>query len=305
MINFFKLIRWQNLVLILLIQVLIKYVLFNTIDALSLALSDFNFGLLVLATLCIAAAGNIINDIYDLETDQINKPDRVIIDKHISEKTAFNWYVILTIIAVGIGFYLANQVQKTGFAVIFIGISALLYMYATHLKQAILIGNLVIAGLVSMVILVVGLFDLLPVITAENQLLQLGFFKILMDYAIFALMINLCREILKDIEDIDGDHALEMRTLPIVIGRLRATKVVFALSILLQFLIVYYIISEIYEYYIAVVYFLLCIVAPLLVFSIKIFTAETKKEFQHLSNLLKFVMLFGVLSILLYPFILN
>ena len=305
MINFFKLIRWQNLVLILLIQVLIKYVLFNTIDALSLALSDFNFGLLVLATVCIAAAGNIINDIYDLETDQINKPDRVIIDKHISEKTAFNWYVILTIIAVGIGFYLANQVQKTGFAVIFIGISALLYMYATHLKQATIIGNLVIAGLVSMVILVVGLFDLLPVITAENQLLQLGFFKILMDYAIFALMINLCREILKDIEDIDGDHALEMRTLPIVIGRLRATKVVFALSILLQFLIVYYIISEIYEYYIAVVYFLLCIVAPLLVFSIKIFTAETKKEFQHLSNLLKFVMLFGVLSILLYPFILN
>lgn len=305
MINFFKLIRWQNLVLILLIQVLIKYVLFNTIDALSLALSDFNFGLLVLATVCIAAAGNIINDIYDLETDQINKPDRVIIDKHISEKTAFNWYVILTIIAVGIGFYLANQVQKTGFAVIFIGISALLYMYATHLKQATIIGNLVIAGLVSMVILVVGLFDLLPVITAENQLLQLGFFKILMDYAIFALMINLCREILKDIEDIDGDHAMEMRTLPIVIGRLRATKVVFALSILLQFLIVYYIISEIYEYYIAVVYFLLCIVAPLLVFSIKIFTAETKKEFQHLSNLLKFVMLFGVLSILLYPFILN
>jgi 4-hydroxybenzoate polyprenyltransferase len=178
-------------------------------------------------------------------------------------------------------------------------------MYATHLKQATIIGNLMIAGLVSMVILVVGLFDLLPVITAENQLLQLGFFKILMDYAIFALMINLCREILKDIEDIDGDHALEMRTLPIVIGRLRATKVVFALSILLQFLIVYYIISEIYEYYIAVVYFLLCIVAPLLVFSIKIFTAETKKEFQHLSNLLKFVMLFGVLSILLYPFILN
>ncbi|MCO4821362.1 MAG: geranylgeranylglycerol-phosphate geranylgeranyltransferase [Flavobacteriaceae bacterium] len=305
MINFFKLIRWQNLVLILLIQVLIKYVLFNTIDALSLALSDFNFGLLVLATVCIAAAGNIINDIYDLETDQINKPDRVIIDKHISEKTAFNWYVILTIIAIGIGFYLANQVQKTGFAVIFIGISALLYMYATHLKQATLIGNLVIAGLVSMVLLVVGLFDLLPVITAENQLLQLGFFKILMDYAIFALMINLCREILKDIEDIDGDHAMEMRTLPIVIGRLRATKVVFALSILLQFLIVYYIISEIYEYYIAVVYFLLCIVAPLLVFSIKIFTAETKKELQHLSNLLKFVMLFGVLSILLYPFILN
>jgi len=87
MIKFFNLIRWKNLALIILVQALIKYALFESFN-IQLSLSDFQFILLVLATVFIAAAGNIINDIYDIETDLVNKPEKVIVGKSISEKAA-------------------------------------------------------------------------------------------------------------------------------------------------------------------------------------------------------------------------
>lgn len=304
MINFLNLIRWQNLILIILTQVLIKYALLDAFNV-ETQLDSIHFTLLVLATVCIAAAGNIINDIYDTETDAINKPDKVIVGKFITEKAAYNWFILLSVIGVGIGFYLANHVGKSNFAALFVIISALLYVYASYLKQTFLIGNIIVSALVAMSILVVGIFDIIPAITMQNRGIQYVFFEILRDYAVFAFMINLLREIVKDIIDIDGDYNAEMKTLPIVIGRIRATKVTFFLALIPLFAIIYYIITYLYKQPIAVGYFILFIVGPLLYFSVKCFSTETKKELHHLSRVLKIVMLFGVLSLLLYPFILN
>jgi len=131
MINFLNLIRWKNLLLIALVQILIKYALLEPFEVVRFTLNDFGFGLLVLATLCIAAAGNVINDIYDVETDFVNKPTKIIVGNSISEKMAFNIYIILTIICVGVGFYLSNLVGRSGFSAIFVIISALLYIYST------------------------------------------------------------------------------------------------------------------------------------------------------------------------------
>jgi 4-hydroxybenzoate polyprenyltransferase len=305
MINFLNLIRWKNLLLIALVQILIKYALLESFEAVKFTLNDFGFSLLVLATLCIAAAGNVINDIYDVDTDLVNKPEKVIIGRSISEKKAFSFYIILTVMGVGLGFYLSNLVGRSGFSAIFVIISALLYIYATYLKQTTLIGNIVISFLVAMSLIIVGLFELLPVITEQNQETQLTFFKIIFDYAMFAFMINLLREILKDIEDVNGDYNSEMKTLPIVIGRDRATKVVFALSFIPLLSVIYYLVTFLYKHYIAVGYFLIFIIAPLLYFTIKSYTAELKEEVSLLSILLKFIMLFGVISLLLYPFILK
>ena len=107
--------------------------------------SDLNYALLIIATICIAAAGYIINDIYDVEVDYINKPDRVYVRKTISEKMAFNWYFALNIIGVGIGVYLSNQVNRSAVAAIFVICSALLYVYSNGLKQIPLVGNAIIA----------------------------------------------------------------------------------------------------------------------------------------------------------------
>lgn len=299
-----NLIRWKNLLMIALLQVLIKYALFLPFGVLT-TLNGFNFSLLVLSTLCIAAAGNIINDIYDIETDLVNKPNKVIVGKTISEKKANNLFLVFNSIGVGLGFYLSYSVGRNGFFAIFVIISALLYIYASYLKQMLLIGNFVISILVALSIIIVGLFELLPVITPENQTTQLMLFKILLNYAIFAFLINLVRELAKDIEDIDGDYKAGMNTLPIAIGRERASKVLFAVSLIPLLAVVYYMVTYLYKQPVAIGYFLIFIVAPLIYILIKSFNAETKKDVHHISGILKLVMLFGILSLLLFSYILK
>ena len=191
---FLNLIRWKNLLMIALIQCLIKYALFTPFGV-TMALNTFSFTLLVIATVCIAAAGNVINDIYDIETDFINKPHKIIIGKQISEKIAYNIFIALNVIGVGVGYYVSILVGKSTFFAVFVIVSALLYIYATYLKRTILIGNIVISILVSLSLIIVGLFDLLPAITTLNQSTQLMFFKILMDYAYFAFIINFDRRL--------------------------------------------------------------------------------------------------------------
>ena len=301
--NIFKLIRWKNLTIIALAQVLIKYALLVPFGV-ATTLTGFQFLLLVTSTLCIAGAGNIINDIYDVETDLVNKPNKVIVGKTVSEKTAYNLFIAFNVIGVGIGFYLSNIIGRNGFFALFIIISALLYIYASYLKQMMLIGNIVISILVGLSILIVGLFELLPAITSINQVTQLIFFKIIFEYSLFAFLINLTREVAKDIEDIDGDYKAKMLTLPIAIGRERATKVLFVVSLIPLAAVIYYMVTYLYKQQIAVLYFLICIVAPLIYIAIKSFNAETKKDFHHISTVLKLVMVFGILSLLLYKYFL-
>ncbi|MDU8887193.1 geranylgeranylglycerol-phosphate geranylgeranyltransferase [Yeosuana sp. MJ-SS3] len=303
MISFLNLIRWKNLLLIAIVQYLIKYALLIPFGV-TITLNWFGFLLLVLATLCIAAAGNVVNDIFDVETDTINKPDKVIVGKTISEKRAYNFFIIFNIIGVGIGFYLSNLVGKNGFFALFVIISALLYIYASYLKQILLVGNIIISILIALSIIIVGLFELLPVINTQNQETQLTFFKIILDYALFAFIINFIREIAKDIEDIDGDYKAGMNTLPIAIGKERAGKILFVLSLIPLIAVVYYVFTYLYKQLIATGYFLLFIIAPLIYVSIKFFSATTKKDFHNISNMLKIIMLFGMLSLLLYKYIL-
>lgn len=294
--------------MIALVQLLIKYALFDPFlktTELTITLNAFGFGLLVLSSLCIAAAGNIINDIYDVETDLVNRPSKVIVGKKISEKTAYNLFITFNVVGVLIGFYLSNLVGRSGFFAIFVIISALLYVYASYLKQTLLLGNIAISILVAMSILIVGVFELIPVITTQNQTTQFTFFKILLDYAIFAFLINLVREIIKDLEDVDGDYKSGMNTLPIVIGRERTSKVAFILILIPLFGAIYYVATYLIKFEIIIAYFLILIIAPLIYIAIKSYAAKTKKHYHHISNMLKLVMIFGMLSMLLYPIVLK
>ena len=300
--NFLNLIRWKNLLMIALVQLLIKYALLEPFGA-QTSLDILGISLLIVATICIAAAGNIINDIYDVETDFINKPDMLIVGKSISEKTAYNLFIAFNVIGVGIGFYLSNLVGKSAFFSLFVIISALLYVYASYLKRTLLIGNIVVSILVALSLIIVGVFELLPNINYLNRSLQLFFFKIIFNYAVFAFIIILLREITKDLEDIDGDYKAGMNTLPIAIGIERANKVLFTLTLISLLFVVYYIVDTLYKQLISVSYFLIFIVAPLIFVLIKIFEAKTKKDYHLISFVIKLVMLFGMLSLLLYKYV--
>ncbi|CAM3713647.1 geranylgeranylglycerol-phosphate geranylgeranyltransferase [Flavobacterium chungbukense] len=280
-------------------QLLFRYAFLKQ-QEIPLALSDWQYGLLVLSTVLLAAAGYVINNIYDVATDSINKPNDVVVGKGISETTAFNIYIALNVSGVGIGFLLSNIIQKPTFASLFILIASLLYFYSTSLKQIMILGNVVVAVLLAASVLIIGVFDLFPVTTSENKALMASLFSILTDYALFAFMINFIREIIKDIEDVNGDYNQGMNTLPIAIGINRAAKIALGFAIIAFILLSLY--SNTYfmqnKLYIVIFYAFATVLAPLLYFIVKIFSAKTQKDFHHLSTILKLILFFGILSIL-------
>lgn len=303
MLRYLKLIRAGNLIFIALTMFLIKYGLFEPFGV-AITLNLFGFSLLVLAVVLVAAAGYVINDIYDVPADLNNKPDRTFINKNISEKIAYRLFFVLNIIGVGLGFYLSNMIGRPGFSAFFIFGSAILYLYNSQFQQTILVGNLLVSFIVGLIPIGVGLYDLLPAITPENQQTQSTIFSILIDYSLFAFLVNFLREIVKDQQDINGDCNAGYKTLPIVLGKKRTNKILFLIGLLPLGFLVYYIYQYLFENTYAVVYTLFLLVGPLLIFQVNIWTAKKKTDYTRLSLILKVVLFFGLLSIGLLQFIL-
>ena len=270
---------------------------FLKLENISIALANWQYLLLVLSTICISAGGYVINNIEDQDSDLVNKPKDVVVGVSISENSAYNLYIALTLIGVSIGFYLSNVILRPGFLLVFILPAALLYIYATSLKQIMIVGNIVVALLLSISIIIIGLFVIFPATDFDNRDQMRMVFSVLVDYAIIAFIINFLREIIKDLEDIIGDSQQGMKTLPVVFGKLKTSKLVFALSFVPIFLILYYVYQYLFHLQYATVYILISIVGPLLYFTIKIWVATTTKDYHHLSQILKWIVFFGTISI--------
>lgn len=294
--KYLKLIRYQNLLLLAFMQLVFRY-LFLKQSYVDLALTDFNYILLIIATVSIAAGGYVINNIMDQDTDAISKPQKRVVGVSISETVAYNWYIGLTILGVALGFYLSNVIYKPTFASLFILVATLLYVYATSLKQIPVVGNIIVAALLSVSIVIIAFFDILPAIDQDNRIRMKEAFSILMDYAIFAFIINLIREIVKDLEDRDGDYQTGMNTLPIAIGIQKTKAIVGVLTVIAVLLLAYYLKTSLYELDYTIYYALVFIIGPLVYFGAKLSIAKEKKEFHHLSMVLKGVLFFGILSV--------
>lgn len=293
--DFLRLIRYKNLILLLFTQCLIHQGFLLALG-IPVVLSPFQFFLLASATICIAAAGYIINDIYDIQADSINKPARSYIPSKYSQNRALNLFLILNTVGVGLGFWLSYSIDKSSFAVIFVLVSALLYVYAVFLKGIPVLGNLVISFLVAISILIVVIFDLIPLLQIYGRQYTAAI-EVLRDYAIFAFLLNFLREIVKDIEDVDGDHAAGITTLPILLGRSRTAKITSVLGILYIFLLLGYIYLFLKENILTAVYLLVAVCLPLLFFSIQAWSAEKPQRFSQLSFYLKIIMVLGILSL--------
>ena len=294
--KYLKLIRYQNLLMLAFMQLVFRF-LFLKESNIYLALTDFNYILLVISTVCIAAGGYVINNIMDQDTDEIAKPQNRVVGVSISETAAYNWYICLTIVGVGIGFYLSNVIYKPTFASMFILVATLLYVYATNLKQIPVLGNVIVALLLSISIIIIALFDIFPATDPSNRTRMGEIFGILIDYAIFAFIINLIREMVKDMEDMDGDYQTGINTLPIAIGIQKTKIIVGVLTVIAITILAYYIKVHLFELDYVVYYTMVLIVGPLIYFGVKLLNALTKKEFHHLSLVLKLILFFGIISI--------
>jgi len=299
MINYLKLIRYRYLLLLAFMQFIFRFG-FLKLQNIPLSLADWHYILLVLSTVCLAAGGAIVNAIFQQDSDSENKPEFQVVGKFISENTAYNLYVAFTFIGVSIGFYLSNMIQKPNFAILFILIASTLYFYASSIKNSVLVGNIIIAFVNSIYLLIIGLFDLLPVTFDGNQTVMGIHFSILIDYAIFTFIISLLIELVSDIENTNGDSNQGLNTLPIAIGISKAKKVALAISLIPIFCVLYYLKVYLFDAKLlySFIYGLLFTVIPLIYFSFKIFKANDPKEFRHLYLILNWILFLGYLSIL-------
>ncbi len=196
---------------------------------------SFSFFLLVFSTVLIAAAGNVINDYFDVKADRINKPEKMIIGVHLKRRWAIISHWGLNIVAFSIAIYLSWLFNSFWYLFIHLLSINLLWGYSSYFKRKMLIGNFIIAGLTALVPILVSLYfhinpklSLLPDVSHFPFSEDFSFDIVLnvsLTIAIFAFVLNLVREIVKDIQDIEGDKLLRAKTIPIVLG-IKTTKII-------------------------------------------------------------------------------
>lgn len=273
--GFIQLTRFWNLLIIALAQYFTAYFLLNKT---SLAFSK-EMALLSFSTIIIAAAGYIINDYYDVKIDLINKPKRVVVGRILKRRVAMIAHTVLNFIGIGIGFYLSWKVGLLNFLCAFV-----LWLYSNQLKRIAFLGNLSVALLTGLSILIIGLF-----FEPGNILITA--------YALFAFAFTLIREIIKDIEDLKGDSTFGCKTLPVVYGVRKTKSFIYILSYL--FLIglctlAYLLVG------LAMTYLCLGLIIPIGYLTFKLYRADKISEYNFLSNYCKFVMLFGICTMVFF-----
>ena len=259
-VAFLHLIRWKNIALVLYTQCIIKFVFFNVYE-INETLSNFNFTLYLVAIISIIAGGYVINDICDLETDLINKPKKVVITKFISLKNSKISYKVLTSLGVILGVILSFNIGKPLLSFIFIFVALLLYLYSKYLKSKALIGNFIVAFLIAFSILTLTFFDVNNYAINYNHNFVLSVIYIV---SFFAFCLSFIREIVKDIEDINGDYQFNMNTLPILLGRNRMKKLTAIIGVFPSFFLMLIILYLFPENKIVAIYLFIFILIPLL-----------------------------------------
>ncbi len=307
---FFRLMRWPNLVFIVITQLLFYFCVYiPSLKEQPQQKFSILFFLLIFSSVCIAGAGYIINDYFDIRIDAINKPERVIINKFIKRRWAIVWHWILSVTGVLISIYISYKIKVLPIALINLLCVFALWFYSTTFKKKLLVGNLMIAALTAWVILVVYLFagaDLFSLKgfadNAENLNVR-KFFKFTLLYACFAFVTTLIREVIKDLEDMEGDRKYDCNTMPIAWG-VPATKVFVGVWIVVA--IAALAIVQLYAWqsgwWLAALYILLLVIIPTIFLLMKLTKASSAKDYHTLSNIIKLIMLFGILSMLLLKF---
>ncbi|GGK61337.1 prenyltransferase [Rufibacter glacialis] len=237
------------------------------------------FAILVMATLCIAAAGYIINDYYDVKIDRINKPNRVVVGKFLTRRKAMMIHLYLSATGVLLGLLLGWRIGA-----VLLGVALLLWGYSAQFKKRPFIGNMTIGLLAAVMVLVVPLQAGQPSLAAWA-------------YGVFAFFISLVREIIKDMEDVQGDASFRCRTLPIVLG-LPQTKWVLYLLIGLFLIFTGFVMLKRLHEPLFVLYLFMGVVLPTGLLVRQILRADRKKDYAQLSWICKGIMVTGICSML-------
>ena len=310
---YLRLIRWPNLLFIALTQWLFYYCVFTSLyketTYRTLPHPDHLFYLLMCASVLIAAAGYVINDYFDFQIDSINKPEKVLIDRIVKRRWAILWHFLLSFSGLLISLYISYKTRKWVIVAANGGCILLLYFYSTTFKKKLLSGNLIIAALTAWVIVVVYFFAGATILNYKGWMTEIypfnikKFYKLTILYAGFAFIVSLIREVVKDIEDINGDAKHDCKTMPVEWG-IPASKVFIAVWIIVcvAALIVLLLYAWLSGSWLISIYGLIAVICPLSVILKRLYSANLPVEYHGISSMIKFVMLAGILSMIFFKF---
>jgi 4-hydroxybenzoate polyprenyltransferase len=281
MTGFIRLIRWQNLAIIVVTQYFTRFFLIGgkplTFSYLLEILMEKNLFLISLSTVLIAASGYIINDYYDIKIDLVNKPDRVVIGRYVKRRWALLINQIFNGLGILLGLFISRKVALVNMTAVFC-----LWLYANQLKRLAFWGNLMVAILTGFSLLVLAVY-------------YPGHQREVWVYAIFSFFITLIREIIKDMEDVKGDEKHGCRTLPIIWGIARTKLLVYILIasfISTLFILTTQLPNE------RIAYIFLVMMLPVGFLTYKLVYADKPRDFAFLSNACKVIMLIGILTMI-------
>ncbi len=267
-----------------------------------LALSPINFFLLVLSTLLITAGGNVINDIFDYKIDQINKGEKQILKTQSDLKSAKNFYLIILVTGAMIAFYVAYDIENIKLFFIYPLAVLLLFLYSFKLKHIPFIGNLVVSIFISLVIYILVFAERVGASTlaTDHETLYLKFFLLIYGFMWFAFLTNMVREIIKDLEDIEGDRKNNSKSLPITIGPKGAKIVAIFFNVILVLTLIFLNMKNDPDgsFFKGAYEWLLLLIA--IAFLKLIWQAKLKSEFYRISQSLKIYMILGLFYVLFY-----
>jgi 4-hydroxybenzoate polyprenyltransferase len=263
------------------------------------------FGLLVLSTILIAAGGNVINDYFDIKADRVNKPEKLIVGRLINKRKAILFHWILNGFAFLLGIGLSIYFKSASIVFIQLISINLLWFYSLHFKRKVFVGNFVVAVLTGMIpMLVIIYFEVLnnfgsPFTPFNEQtwsnILNYNYIYVL---AIMAFIQNFAREIVKDMEDVDGDRLLHAKTIPMALGFARTKVLVSGILFFTPLIYFFFIIdNQLASFGLTFWTSIGWMIASLLdLAGIALFTFSSKDQLKRNQLLIKISMLFGVLT---------
>ena len=280
------------------------------VNQFDLQLDAFHFFLLVLSTVSITGAGYVINDYFDTHTDLLNRPGEVLVGTQIHRRFAMIFHLLLSFIGIGLGFYLSFYIGIPYLGLLFLLVSGVLWFYSTTYKRQFLLGNLIVALLTALVPLMVIIFEV-PLLNEayqetllKNDLNFIYIFYWILAFSAFAFITNLMREIIKDIEDYEGDRVYGRNSLPVILG-VKASKYIVNFLIIITLAGLNYLYFKYLQDTVTLIYFSLFLYLPFIFLVTKNMKARSREDFRYVGNFLKVVMLLGVLYALVARYIIQ
>jgi len=308
---YLKLVRPLNLLLILFTQYMVRFAFLYPIlryAGFSLQLNEAVFAVFSLAFVFMAAGGYIINDYYDVAIDKVNKPEKVIIGNQIEPSTALVLYWIFSLLGLVMGCFASYLCGLPALCTIFFIYFSGLWFYSTNLKYQFLAGNIVVAFFLALVPLTAGIVELyadnkLPAFRHSSLDPILIFFGIAA-ISLFAFLSSLAREIVKDMEDVEGDKVSGCRTVPIVMGNLAAKRITQFFLLIMFFLLCYlqfqqWKVNDMKSF----IYITCFIQVPLIFIIAMVNKGKSSNDFHRISKGLKALMVSGISYLFVFAYI--